>query len=572
MNKKLLKTAGISAFVCVVLLNACKKDDSSNSNNNQPGGGSTPSTTLITGYTDTTGTLKTLTASLFTNMGFAVTYSPMLNTPAYLATVKANGNMVTFGNELKEGSVVKNDGNYDYTTADALYNICAANSLQVFGHTLVWHSQQNATYLNGLITAAGNPGTGGTPAPNLLATLNGDFEQGTGNAFTNWQTLTGNSSVATYSAVAGNNSVRALQVAVTTPGANAYDVQAIGPQFNVTSGHTINFSVDIKAAAAGGKVRVVVQNANYLQYDITPTTTWATYTFSLVVGEATPIIRLNFPNAGTYIIDNITASDAAQAITDTGASPATSAQAATVIDTEMKRYITTTINHYANKIKAWDVVNEVISDNNGVMRSNANTTVSPANANSVFLYGQYLGTKYDQNNYVLKAFQYAKQADPTVLRFINDYNLDYSKVKTDSLVALVNFINKNGAALVDGIGTQMHISINSNKDNIDYSFQALASTGLKIKISELDISTNTTKASGFTPDATALAAQAAMYKYVMQSYIRNVPVSQRYGVTVWGVADTDSWLNTTASPDVPLLFDKNYAKKSTFAGFKQGLQ
>ncbi len=570
MYKYLSKPIAYFALLSIVFaVHSCKKEGAKS---NQTPTAPVSTTTLIPGYTDTTGTLKMLVASKFTNMGFAVTYSPMKNNASYLAVVKTHGNMVTFGNELKESSIVKNDGSYDYTTADALYNICATNNLQVFGHTLVWHSQQNATYLNGLITAAGNPGVGGTPAPNLLSSLNGNFEQGTGSTFTNWQNLTGGTSAATYSETTGNGSARALQVAVTTAGANAYDVQAIGPQFNITPGRTINFSIDIKAAAAGGKVRVVVQNVNYLQYEITPTTSWTTYTFSLTVAEASPIIRLNFPNTGTYAIDNITAGDATQATPGTGASPATAAQAATVIDNEMKRYITTTITHYANKINAWDVANEVISDNNGVMRSNANTTITSANANSVFLYGQYLGVKYDQDNYVLKAFKYAKLADPTVLRFINDYNLDYSRVKTDSLVALVNFMNKNGAALVDGIGTQMHININSNKSNIDYSFQALASTGLKIKISELDVVANTSKANGYTADATALAAQAAMYKYVIQSYLSNVPAAQRYGVTVWGVADTDSWLNTTANPDVPLLFDSNYNKKAAFSGFKQGLQ
>jgi endo-1,4-beta-xylanase len=126
--------------------------------------------------------------------------------------------------------------------------------------------------------------------------------------------------------------------------------------------------------------------------------------------------------------------------------------------------------------------------------------------------------------------------------------------------------------LIDGIGTQMHISINSNKSNIDYSFQKLASTGLKIKISEMDVAANTSKSSTFTADATTLAAQADMYKYVMQSYITNVPAAQRYGVTVWGVADTDSWINTTTNPDIPLLFDKNYVKKAAFVGVKLGVQ
>lgn len=178
---------------------------------------------------------------------------------------------------------------------------------------------------------------------------------------------------------------------------------------------------------------------------------------------------------------------------------------------------------------------------------------------------------YDLNNYVLKAFQYAKSADPTALRFINDYNLETSKAKTDSMVALVTYINKQGA-LIDGIGTQMHVAYNTPHAGIDYSFKALAATGLKIRISELDVIVNTARSATYVPSGTIQSIQADMYKYIIQSYIKNVPAAQRYGVTVWGVADTDSWLNTKASPDIPLLFDANYKKKIAFAGFIQGLK
>lgn len=553
--------------VCFIgmAFSACKKSDDGS------GTGNTAVVTQVTGTNlpDTTGPLKLVTAASFPYMGMAVTYSPMNNIPLFLATVKRECNIITFGNELKEGSVVKNDGTYDYTTADALYNICANNGLKVYGHTLVWFSQQNGTYLNGLIAALANPGTGGAPAPNLLAGLNGDFEQGGGSSFTGWNNIVGSTSAATFSSAAGNGSSRAMQVNVTAPGTNAYDVQSIGPQFNVVSGHTINFSIDVKADAPGGKVRVVVQNAAYLQYDITPTTSWTTYTFSLTVGEATPIIRFNFPLAGVYTIDNVTIQDPAQAGQGVGASQPTSAQIATVIDNEMKRYITTTMTHYSGKITAWDVVNECLSDN-GALRTNSNYTIPAANISNQFLYGQYLGVKYNADNYVLKAFQYAKLADPASLRFINDYNLEYSKSKVDSMKALVNFINKSGA-LVDGIGTQMHISLSTSLSSIDYAFQTLASTGVKIRISELDVVLNSSKTKPFTPGANLLSAQAAMYKYVVQSYLKNVPAAQRFGITVWGVSDTDSWLNTSASPDQPLLFDLNYNKKAAYNGFKQGL-
>jgi endo-1,4-beta-xylanase len=553
-----LKTAGVAALAVATMFgSSCKKNAAYDS--------------LSTGnFSDTTGSLKTLSASAFPNMGMAVTYGSM--TGKFLATVKQQANVITFGNELKEGSVVKNDGSYDYTTADALYTICANNNIGVFGHTLVWHSQQNATYLKSLISALTIPGTGGTPAPNLMASLNGDFETGSGNSFTGWANLAGGVSSATFTAGTGNGSARSLQANVTTPGVNGYDVQSIGPAFPVTAGRTINFSVDIKASVAGGKVRVVVQNVNYLQYDITPTTSWATYTFSLTVNESSPIIRFNFPNAGVYNIDNMVITDPLQAVPAVGATLPTAAQTNAVIDNEMKRYITTTMTRYSGKIKAWDVVNEPLTDA-GQIRNATNYTIPAANATNQFLYGQYIGTnKYDANNYILHAFQYAKAADPGALRFINDYNLEYARVKTDSLKALVNFLNANGSGLVDGIGTQMHVSLGANLANIDYAFKTLASTGVKIKISELDVTINGAKQNPFTPDALLLSYQAAMYKYIINSYLTNVPAAQRYGVTVWGVADTDSWLNTPASPDAPLLFDGNYAKKPAYTGFVQGLQ
>lgn len=559
MKKSLPHLAVMLSAACLFAA-SCKKEKSSQNVSN----------TNVSTTSDTAGTIKATAASLFPNFGLAVTYGNMANVAAYLGTVKREATFVTFGNELKEGSVVKSDGTYDYTTADALYNLCATNNLQVYGHTLVWYAQQNATYLNGLISALVKPGPGATPAPNLLNNLDGDFETGSGNSFTGWNNLAGNGSVATFTAATGNNSTRAMQVAVTTPGTNAYDVQSLGPTFTVSPGHTINFSIDIKAAAAGGKVRVVVQNQNYLQYDITPTTSWATYTFSLTVGEASPSIRLNFPVAGTYTIDNIIIQDPSQANLGTGAVQPTASQMATAIDAEMRRYIQTTMTHYAGKIKAWDVVNEPLLDN-GQVRTDANYTIPTANTSNQFLYAQYLGGHRETDNYMLRAFKYARQTAPDALLFVNDYNLEYSRAKIDSMVTLVKDLNANGAT-IDGVGTQMHVNLNTSLSGIDYAFQALASTGLKVRISELDIALNVSRSSSYVATTADLNAQQAMYKYIISSYIKNVPSAQRYGVTVWGVTDTDSWINTTLTPDAPLLFDKNYQKKPAYAGFMEGLK
>jgi len=93
-----------------------------------------------------------------------------------------------------------------------------------------------------------------------------------------------------------------------------------------------------------------------------------------------------------------------------------------------------------------------------------------------------------------------------------------------------------------------------------------------VRISELDVALNTSKVNSFTPTAAMLTAQAALYKYVVQSYLKNVPKAQRFGITVWGVTDNESWINLPTSPDYPLLFNQNLTKKAAYYSFLEGLK
>ncbi|RYY19767.1 MAG: hypothetical protein EOP41_09535, partial [Sphingobacteriaceae bacterium] len=421
--------------------------------------------------------------------------------------------------------------------------------LQVTGHTLVWHSQQNAVYLNGLV----NPVTV-TPSATNLAT-NGGFEAGpdaaTGDIFTGWQDLnhsngTFTAATGTAAAYAGN---RALQANVTTA-AQSYNLQLLmRTPIPVTKGNTYNISFWIKGSAAvTTQFEIRSSDAAVVSYQSAPVTTaWTKVTYAYTATGTTMQLAFDLgANVGTYYVDDV----GVFATTTTTTITLTAAQKSVIIDSAMKKYIVNTIKHYSGKIKTWDVVNEPFTDR-GFLRTPSTYPIPAANINNQFLYAQYIGSNaYDQNNYVLKAFQYAKAADPTVTTFINDYNLEYLTAKADSMKALVTFINKNGA-LVDGVGTQMHITLSTSQANIDYVFKTLASTGLKVRISELDVALNPSKSAGYVADATALANQAAMYKYVVQSYIKNVPIAQRYGITIWGVTDTDSWLNSAAAPDYP---------------------
>ncbi|RYZ29942.1 MAG: hypothetical protein EOO10_04590 [Chitinophagaceae bacterium] len=502
--------------------------------------------------TDTATILKNATAL---PIGIAIDYSLFKNNATYRNIVIREADNVTFGYHMKHGAIVKDDGSFDYSAADELFNLVTSAGLEVYGHTLAWHENQNGNYLRSLTIGTSDPNS-----PNLHPP--GDFEAGTGNPgggtapFTGWNLLTGGNAVASFSAVAGHNSPRALEVTVTTPGANAYDVQAIGSTWAATVGKQYVVSADVKASTNNGKLRLVNQNAQYQQFEITPTTSWSTYNWTLTALESAPVIRLNFPAAGTYTIDNIRIIDPSNGIQ---LSPA---QIATAVDTALSIFIRTTVTRYAGKIKAWDVVNESISDGSGTVRTNIGTTTGDK-----FYWAQYLG-----RDYALKAFQYAKAADPSALLFINDYNLESDNTKLDSLLAYVKELKAKGAK-IDGIGSQMHININTPQSGIDNMFIKLAATGLKIKVTELDIRVNPSNIVGYIPTTAVLESQGALFKYVVDSYFRNVPASQRYGITVWGVADPDSWYVTAQGrTEFALLFDGSYNKKPAFTGFLQALK
>ena len=533
-------------ILCAIILggmSACKKNTEQPTNNPPP-----PPPPVVS---DTAGTLK---AKANFTVGMAIGYNPLKNILSYRNTVAREVDQVTFDYQMKHGAIVRDDGSFDFSRTDEMVNLATAAGLEVFGHTLVWHQNQNGNYLRSLTVSGGGNST------NLLPV--GDFEAGTGTTgtgsalFTGWNVLVGGTSAGTFSAVTGNNSARALEANVTTAGANAYDMQAIGSSWTAVVGKQYKVSVDIKSSVANGKIRLVNQNSQYQQLDIVPTTNWASYTWTLTALETSPILRLNFPNTGVYTVDNIT-------IVDLSGGPApTSDEIATAVDSAMSRFIRNSVTRYIGKVKAWDVVNEAITDGTGMVRSNSGTTTGDA-----FYWAQYLG-----RNYALKAFQYARAADPSATLFINDYNLESDSRKLDSLIAYVTELKSKGAS-IDGIGTQMHIGTNTSQAGIESMFKKLASTGLKIRVSELDIRVNTSNSSSFTLTPSIASDQSAMYQYVVESYIRNIPVSQRYGITTWGVADTDSWYVTVMNRvEFPLLFDANYQKKPAYEGFAKGLK
>jgi endo-1,4-beta-xylanase len=474
----------------------------------------------------------------------------LMNTvPAYATVVKRDFDNVTFGNELKNGSIVNSSGVFNYTNADAFVNLATTAGLEVFGHTLGWHSQQAATYYKNYAGIT-------IPAAAELAT-NPGFES----SLTGWSVFnTGNPSgtstiTATNVAAELRTGAGAMKVVNPTgyPGSQ-WRVQVSSSAFSTVAGKQYIISYWVKAAAAGGSIRLSTgPSAPQYQANQTIGTAWQQVTWTITASLTSTTFLFDMGEAAnTYYIDDVS-------VKEVIAAPS-GAQVVQKVDESLNTFITTTVTRYKGKIKAWDVINEMFTES-GTIRNNANTSTTNAN---VFVWSEYLGRDFGY-----KAFKYAEAADPAALLFINDYNLESSAAKLDSLIAYVNEIKTRGAK-VDGIGTQMHISWNTSRAGIESMMKKLGATGLKIRISELDVkSVLTSAAGGRTPLLDAY--QAEMYKYVVSSYMKYIPAAQRAGITVWGVDDATSWLSN-GGKEFPLMYDNSYNKKPAYGAFLQGLR
>jgi endo-1,4-beta-xylanase len=513
-------------------------------------------------------TALTLKAAAQYMMGVGVEYDSLMNNSSYTAVVKAQFNSMTPGYSMKHGAVVQNNGSYNFTQADNLVNVATQAGINVYGHTLCWYQNNNGNYLRSLLALPGS-----VQAPNPSQISNGDFESGTsavvsdagttyGTICTGWtgQLQSGSGSLSITTAAGETYSgTHALKAVVVTAPANGYQFQAFPPDGapNLSSGISYRISFYAKqSGAATPKIRVQTQAGGYATSDISVTTSWAKYYCDLTPSSAATRFNFQFLNTGTFFIDSVTLTLTSPALTG-----ATQAEKNHRIDTTLKNFITTMVTRYKDKVHAWDVVNELFKDN-GQYRDDTSSV------SDMFPWWTYLG---GGDSVIIKAFTYAHAADPTALLFINDYNQEVSTAKTDSMVSAVNRLKKLGVP-IDGIGVQLHIAVNTPNTGIDNALLQLAATGLKIRISELDIKVNPGQTVNFVVTDALLAQQADKYKYVVESFYRNVPQAQRYGITVWGVTDKDSWLVTPTNIDYPLLYNGAFGKKSAYYEFLSGLQ
>lgn len=403
--------------------------------------------------------------------------------------------------------------------------------------------------------------TQGTPVVNNLV-ANGDFESGGG-----WGGWGGNSTRGvTADGMGVGNKGKAFYVTNPAKSANYWDVQT---SYNfaapLENGATYELSFWVKGTAPG-IIRPELQSANYSSNgfgQVQVTTDWQLVTIS-TTATATDRTRLVYSYgefAGTVYIDDVVLKNAKATGGSTTVVEKTAAEKKYILTEALDKWMSGMVGAGKSVVKAWDVVNEPMDDGNPY---GLKTGVGKPNmASDEFYWQDYLG-----KDYAVAAFKMARQyGNPTDIHFINDYNLEFNLDKCRGLIAYVNYIESQGAK-VDGIGTQMHIDINANKENIAAMFKLLAATGKMIKVSELDmgVGVKTTAAT-----AELYKAQADMYKYVIDKYFELIPAKQRYGITIW--SPIDSPVGAGWRPGEPVgLWTEGYVRKLAYAAVAKALE
>ena len=200
---------------------------------------------------------------------------------------------------------------------------------------------------------------------------------------------------------------------------------------------------------------------------------------------------------------------------------------------------------YSELVYAYDVANECWMEDGSMRQNNWKATIG--------------------DDYLWHAFNLAnKYAPEHIDLYYNDYNEQF---KEETFVEFVKtLVDENGNYLIDGIGLQAHLY---TQDSLEEYFEAvdlLATTGLKLELTELDVSLGAWQNTLAATDDN-LKAQGRFYYDLINGLFERVDAGKvkMDALTFWGFADGLSWRSDAS----PLLYNKIYVPKYSYYGAMQ---
>ena len=529
----------------------------------------------------------------------------------YVVT-NVNFNETVAGNAMKMGSCVDENGNMNFGTVEEYVKTATDAGMNVYGHTLAWHAQQPTAWLKTLISdkesevnpedmeyeevieeQLANPDCEGTDATNYVC-RDGD----------------GGGDVNRIEDGVGVDGSRGVRVHAIDNPTNAWDSQFFiyTPDHVWKAGDKYEFKMKIKAdKPATVSVQSHTSPGNYIHWSMLKgsydfTTEWQEITFEGEVsgdqaggdGLSTIAFNLNeLKEANNYYFDDMSWKSHTMVPKGGGgeSQPLTPKELLDTLTYAMDLWISGMMEACKNEegtevlVKAWDVVNEAISgedtDGDGIYDlQHGKVKIKDLKKNDDFFWQDYMGDL----EYVRTAVRLARQYGGNDQKlFINDYNLESDWDQNMKLKSLIKWIEKwesDGVTKIDGIGSQMHISYymnpqtqESKKKAIEESFKLMAASGKLVRISELDMGLVSEDGKDInTADVTEEQhhAMAEFYTWIIKKYKEIIPASQQWGVCQWCATDSPAGSGWRANQPVG-LWDQNYYRKHTYAGFADGL-
>ena len=208
-------------------------------------------------------------------------------------------------------------------------------------------------------------------------------------------------------------------------------------------------------------------------------------------------------------------------------------------------HIQTVVRRYAGRMHSWDVVNEAIEPGdklpNGFRKSP---------------WLDFLG-----QDYVDLAFRIAARSDPKALLSYNEWGLEYSEERQDSVFKLLERLKAKGTP-VYALGIQSHLYADRrdfNPGRFQKFLRNVSKLGLKIMITEMDVVDKNLPADTEQRDRLVAAAY--------EDYL-NLLLAEKSVVVVvnWGISDRYTWLaevesRQDKSPVRPLVLDRDLKPK-----------
>lgn len=514
-------------------------------------------------------------------LGAGTTVNDYLNKATVKKMINNNFTETVAGNAMKMGSVVNGNGDMNFSTVRSYVNAATTAGLNVYGHTLAWHSQQPKTWLLKLLADKPDP--------------NGETEMGViaSKDFRTSQSVDWHSDFDKFGFSISFDATNGLHVNCSKVCENSWDVQ-----FLVMTGIKAIIDEDCKVTITVRGSKAGTLHSKMGDWD----TGWSsgvcpnipfTDEWQDVEVDYVPVLGTNFLllQCGDFVGDIYIKKISVEGPKIKYVQQTKQEMHDTLVYA-MDKWIKGMMEACGGKVKAWDLVNEAISgggddgwghyvlQHSQNYSANANPDATWDVGGDAFYWQDYMGDL----EYVRQACRLARKYGPDdIVLFINDYNLESDWDNNKKLVSLIDWIRKwelDGVTRIDGIGTQMHISYYENtgtqaskKRAITNMFTLMKQSGKLVRVSEMDmgyvdINGKTLKTSQLTE--TQHQNMAGFYAWIINEYLRIIPPAQQWGICQWCTNDAPA--NSGWRKGEPVgIWDIDGYRKHAYAGFVSGL-